>query len=262
MPSVYTPVQHEPRECDYCCTKYTPRNVRRNYCYDIECARKHRLATLRNYDKNCTECGRAGVIGRQLCPTHYSTWHRNENGRTRTEHSKECDRCGTQFQTTTKRTVYCSLVCAQRARAGWTTDTVRYHRPKVWLGCTLPPRQGNALVAGQCAYCPTYFVGTSGAKYCSERCTTNASWKRRYDRRGEFKVTDKLRLAIYERDNFTCQLCNEPVDTTLHYQDTMSATLDHIIPQSHMLIPDHSEKNLRLAHRLCNSIRGDRVQAA
>jgi 5-methylcytosine-specific restriction endonuclease McrA len=52
------------------------------------------------------------------------------------------------------------------------------------------------------------------------------------------------------------------VDITLHYFHPLSATLDHIIPQSHMLIPDHSDRNLRLAHRSCNSARGDRLEAA
>jgi 5-methylcytosine-specific restriction endonuclease McrA len=207
-------------------------------CADINCHRK--------------------VQARGMCSTHYSYWHRANNGRTRPRYSKECLHCGEGFDTTTGRTVYCSLRCAQRARAGHTASTslVPYVRPRVWVGHTLPERKGKALVAGQCAYCPEYFIGEPNSKYCSERCATNASWKRRYDRRGEFKVTDKLRLAIYERDNFTCQLCNEEVDTSLHHHDRMSATLDHIIPQSWMLIPDHSEANLRLAHRVCNSMRG------
>lgn len=64
-------------------------------------------------------------------------------------------------------------------------------------------------------------------------------------------------MAIYERDGWTCQLCMEPVDPALPPGDVWSATLDHIVPQSHMLIPDHSDDNLRLAHLWCNSVRGD-----
>lgn len=215
-----------------------------------------------------TDCQRK-VQARGMCTTHYSYWQRAN-----AKHELTCIICGEAFVHNRKDRRTCSHACHQaltlstegiqrRIEASRKTGAVvRYLRPKVWIGATLPARNGGAMVAGQCAYCPTYFIGLPGARYCSERCNTNASWKRRYDRRGEFKVTDRLRLAIYERDAYTCQLCSEPVDTTLHYHDRMSATLDHIIPQSWMLIPDHSEGNLRLAHRGCNSARGDRATAA
>jgi hypothetical protein len=41
-----------------------------------------------------------------------------------------------------------------------------------------------------------------------------------------------------------------------------AASLDHIIPQSMQLIPDHSPSNLRLVHRWCNSARGDGTNMA
>ena len=37
----------------------------------------------------------------------------------------------------------------------------------------------------------------------------------------------------------------------------MAATLDHIECRAWALIPDDTPRNLRLAHRLCNSTRGD-----
>ena len=74
-------------------------------------------------------------------------------------------------------------------------------------------------------------------------------------------VSRAVRLAIYERDEWTCQLCAEPVDPNLPVNDRMSPTLDHIECQSWSLIPDHSERNLRLAHRACNASRGN-VRAA
>lgn len=67
------------------------------------------------------------------------------------------------------------------------------------------------------------------------------------------------RYAIYERDGWVCQICFEPVDPDLPGKHRMAATLDHIEPRSLVLIPDHSAANLRLAHRVCNSRRGNRV---
>ena len=74
-------------------------------------------------------------------------------------------------------------------------------------------------------------------------------------------VPMKVRREVYERDNWTCQICFETVDPTLHFNDRMAATVDHIECQSWALIPDNSLKNLRLAHRACNSRRRDREVA-
>lgn len=70
-------------------------------------------------------------------------------------------------------------------------------------------------------------------------------------------VPATVRAAIYERDRWTCQLCFEPVDPDLGPSDAWAATLDHIVCQSWGEEPDHSPANLRLAHRWCNSVRGD-----
>lgn len=107
--------------------------------------------------------------------------------------------------------------------------------------------------AGECAQCLTYFIrhGQS-SRFCSTACRKKA--------RRTWKVATRDRLAIYERDGWTCQLCFEPVDADLMSTDPLddwAPSLDHIEPQSWALIPDHSPANLRLAHRWCNSVRGD-----
>lgn len=106
-------------------------------------------------------------------------------------------------------------------------------------------------VVGACANCGESFTRKGMASsYCSVRC-------KRADRpKGAF-ISRSERRRIYERDNWTCQLCMDPVDPALHYLDDWAASLDHIEPQSRALFPDHSPKNLRLAHRWCNSVRGD-----
>lgn len=66
------------------------------------------------------------------------------------------------------------------------------------------------------------------------------------------------RLAIYERDGWVCQICWGPIDRSVT-NGRLGATLDHIIPRSHTLIPDNSPANLRTAHMSCNAKRGNRV---
>lgn len=68
-----------------------------------------------------------------------------------------------------------------------------------------------------------------------------------------------VRQEVYERDNWVCQLCGEPVDVTLPANHPLSATLDHIECKSWVLVPDDTARNLRLAHMACNSSRRDRA---
>ena len=74
-------------------------------------------------------------------------------------------------------------------------------------------------------------------------------------------IAPKLRHSLYERDNWTCQLCQEPIDREAHWNTNYAPSLDHIVPQSHTLLPDHRPSNLRTAHRVCNSLRGATVDA-
>lgn len=65
------------------------------------------------------------------------------------------------------------------------------------------------------------------------------------------------RLAIFERDGWTCWLCSDFVDPNLRYPNPMSASLDHVVPIS--LDGPHTEENARCAHLLCNARRGNRA---
>lgn len=59
------------------------------------------------------------------------------------------------------------------------------------------------------------------------------------------------REAIFERDGWLCGICGEPVERA-------DATLDHIVPVS--LGGADEPENVRLAHSLCNSRRGDGIR--
>ncbi len=62
---------------------------------------------------------------------------------------------------------------------------------------------------------------------------------------------------VFERDNWTCQLCFEPVDKLIPRYESKGATLDHIIPLSKG--GAHSYANTQLAHFGCNSSKSDQV---
>jgi len=67
-------------------------------------------------------------------------------------------------------------------------------------------------------------------------------------------IAPSVRLKVFERDAWTCQLCSEPLQPDSDPQSDWYPSLDHIVPQSKG--GSHSAENLRAAHRWCNSIRG------
>ena len=62
---------------------------------------------------------------------------------------------------------------------------------------------------------------------------------------------------VFERDGWTCGLCNVGVDRSLKWPDPMSVSLDHVIPVSKGGM--HSLANVQCAHLSCNVSKGNRV---
>ena len=116
------------------------------------------------------------------------------------------------------------------------------------------PATKRVFIQGRCSWCEEQFCAPMG-KWCSPKCKLAEKNALRHPER--FNPTPRLRREVYERDGWVCGLCTLPIDRELSWPHKWSASLDHIVPQSHMLIPDHSALNLRAVHLQCNSMRGD-----
>lgn len=95
-------------------------------------------------------------------------------------------------------------------------------------------------------------------RYCSSECKATFknknNWKYMNRRRAKLRaayVETFDRFEIFERDNWICQLCDEPIDKTLKFPDRHSATVDHITPISRG--GKHERSNAQAAHNFCNS---------
>lgn len=64
-------------------------------------------------------------------------------------------------------------------------------------------------------------------------------------------------LDVHTRDEWTCQLCQQPIDPAVAWPDPMSPSVDHIVPLSKG--GAHAMINVQSAHLSCNSSKGDRV---
>jgi hypothetical protein len=206
------------------------------------------------------------VVSRGMCSTHYSYWHRAKNGRVDKVHNKDCMFCGDQFSTTTLRVVYCSLVCAQRHRAGWSKskDIEVYTR----LTKATPPvthiRTANRLTCGSCRVCGSQFVSFHADVTCSSECYDarqrelrhEAGQRRRALKRDAF-VAPVYRKKVFELDGYRCHICNKMTKKTATVPHPKAPTIDHIVPLEKGRT--HEPINCRTAHFMCNSTKGDRL---
>lgn len=70
-------------------------------------------------------------------------------------------------------------------------------------------------------------------------------------------IEDFTSVEIFTRDNWTCYLCGDPVNTEPDCFDPKSPTIDHVVPLSKG--GQHARANVRCACLRCNSTKKDRL---
>lgn len=180
-----------------------------------------------------------------------------------------------------------------RRNSRWCSDKCRYTqrdhesppRPKMTMCAgrcgemihlgrgSLPPGEAmcrkcrNARKAELALVAPCFIDGCDMPTHKSCMCELHyTQWRtagrQRRDalRGGAQWILQPDRIAIYERDQWVCQLCHEPTDRNAGKNDDLAPSLDHIVPRS--LGGTHDEDNLRTTHRICNIKRGAGVVRA
>lgn len=211
---------------------------------------------------------------RGLCASHYQLAHQPDR---HPRYTITCETCGHEHQTLRKGGRFCSLLCRDVWRLDNPDSRVRAKADRMlpvlaearWL--PLPdrhparyqPRPPRVWTAGPCAWCASPFVASRPeARYCSSACAEAMAAHRRRKRLGHQRLdlTHAQRMVLYVRDDWVCQLCDEAVDPALMVtspNDDWAPSLDHIVTRASG--GSDAPENLRLAHRWCNSIRGDGV---
>lgn len=151
---------------------------------------------------------------------------------------KFCAHCGKEFVARSRDRIYCP--------DGWCAQLAYQARRRAGEGRRVVER----VVV--CDGCGAEFVGRHpSARWCSKYCA-NKYWglvrsRRRYAADGSALYVDR---EVFERDNWTCYLCNLPVDPELDRLHEFGATIDHIVPLSRGGLDELS--NVALAHWSCN----------
>jgi hypothetical protein len=128
-----------------------------------------------------------------------------------------------------------------------------------------PERAGEKVIHNKkCRECSKMFTTTRKAQvYCDLDCSRKFRSRKR-ERERDKRIRDNgpidhdisiERLMI--RDKEICHLCDERVDIHSHHNDNYYPSIDHVIPI--IRGGTHTWDNVRLAHRVCNSIKNNRT---
>lgn len=221
-----------------------------------------------------------------LCQAHYQRLRRHgTTGSSEISHrvplskKRTCPVCASEYEYTVGRQRTCSRKCASirtaqlrgtdRSRVPWKTCSCGSRflgRTKYCSdGCRPVSTAPSATLWRECPECGVEFpAGTLGRPrlYCTVRCTSQASARTyRHRRRASQRGGEKFTLwELCERDAWICHLCGEMVDDSdesggWNPFGNWAPSMDHIVPVSKG--GAHRLDNVRLAHRWCNSVRGD-----
>ncbi len=102
--------------------------------------------------------------------------------------------------------------------------------------------------------CRKLLVGHTG----SYSWANDAAWRAR--RLGCTEVDVFEATQVFERDGWTCYLCNRPVGLEVDIFHPDSPTVDHVVPLTKG--GAHALHNVRCAHLGCNSRKADRLLTA
>lgn len=217
------------------------------------------------------------LLARGWCGTHYSRWRKYGEpylpARTPLRPCRAAN-CGNK----SKSRGYCSGHLQRVLALGHADDTrpliAKTPVTETQKFCThcremvarehFPSGRGAGGLASRCYECrrlisarfyadsPDYWNGWRAANQDKVR---DARERRRAAKLNQF-VEDVQRAVVFERDDYVCMICREPLDMNATWPAPLSPTLDHIVPLSRG--GDHSYVNAQSAHARCNTAKGDR----
>lgn len=254
----------------------TARMYREEHCRCNECMVWKRTKSRGKCTGTCSaeDCDRP-VLGRGLCPSHYSRWHRSQR-----KYTVICPVCGNTAQVQRKHLRHCSYKCSMKSVAadkrGMTIDEwlLADHKPKRLTAIERAQRRldkaakgtrGRSIwVSRTCKICPNSFItqSSSTGTCCSPKCTKDnrrnkaidAGARRRARKRNAY-VAPVKRLEIFRRDKYRCYICKRLTSPKVCVPHPRAPTIDHIIPLAKG--GTHEPANVATACFECNCYKRD-----
>lgn len=125
-----------------------------------------------------------------------------------------------------------------------------------------PVKQHKQTTMKECPICGCFFYGRG--KYCGEKCAKKSTYHymnmKKEERRLQAWTKESKTISLfklYKRDGGKCWLCGKQCDYDAESNSNNYPSIDHVIPIAEGGKDEWS--NIRLAHRLCNTLKGARI---
>lgn len=246
-------------ECRNCGKVFFTDNKRKVNCSE-KCRSSYNKRN-RGHKRTCNSCGRTFYKYKEqsYCSHECFLKHLEQRNEQRNEHKelltrlvkaidpirqKNCIECNKKFYARYRNKIFCSDKCSSSHQR----SKIIINRPKYKKNCK---------------HCGKEFITTrSNAKYCTNECSKKYNWRiaeairdKRIRMNGEVHWDITLEKLVI-RDKNICYLCNEEVHMDKHYNHNMYGSIDHVVPLAKG--GTHTWNNIKLAHRICNSIKSDK----
>lgn len=224
-------------ECKLCGKTFIG-NKTTSYC-SKECKSKYMKSSIKEILCSCIVCNSEFIskrINSKYCSKECQKKWEKDNPR----NIFKCKQCGKEFKSNFKNQKFCSIECTNKSKAIYPI-VICEHCGKEFR---LDIRQAGRFCSRQC------FLNHIGAEPWERKIKIRDITHIRRAKKLKVKYENIKVEEIFKKDNWICKICGEPVDKYLGYPNSMSATLDHIIPLSKG--GTHTYNNVQLAHLICN----------
>lgn len=251
------------RECSECGRLHCGRSPKGKTC-GRACEKARKARNEREKYAADPEGGRRAVYQRRD-PEVQAAWRRKAYHSGRLSERRLCSLCGSEYVAPNRyeKTQYCSRSCAATDSARETWSRRALARSKLRRAARGTRGGSRLFISGRCWSCGTSCVGLTfvGAPwphlYCSGACRNREARARRRALAAGAKITPGRRHAVYERDEWTCQLCGGAVDPSARVPAPSAPVIDHILPLA--AGGEHGMANWQTAHFYCNSMKRDQI---
>lgn len=161
--------------------------------------------------------------------------------RRKAQRALTCDQCGDPFTSARMDARFCTKRCS----SAW-------QRAHAKSGCSVMDCPRPLRAKGMCNL---HYRQARGEKQLWTDKRRDAYHQRRAQKKATANDRPVLLAEIRERDGNRCHLCRKKVSVK-PYPHPLSPSLDHIVPLS--LDGEHVPENVRLAHLVCNTAKGNR----
>lgn len=236
-------------------------------------------------DRQCKYCNKPYTTTNKLSEHCSSNCYDKDYHRTkRSRAERQCKWCGNLFSPKGEQRVYCSDGCRKDS-----LEDARMKREQQ-LEVQLKDKAINKLIkalnervgkARECKCCNRKYLHIkylNGTSYCSDECREQGlkelqkkypkpkrtSKDKRWTLNGKADYSININ-KLYERDEGCCHICGGHTDFN-DYSETAEGyfiagntypSIDHVIPIAKGGL--HQWDNVKLAHRICNSIKNDKL---